>query len=563
MSNYLKNLKIRNKLLLSFAIIMILYISTIAVAIMGIGSITDSFGDFYNVSYQIVNESTSFRMNQYIISRNMMQIVYENDAKTKEDDFQEIQRSIENVEKNILNLENLYTDQETINEIAEMYERLISPRNKIIQLLENEKSDEAMVIYQTQYEPEAKQVRAYLREMEVTAKNEATAYYEDSDQSADIMLKILIILAIITIIFVSVIWYIISRSITKPLFELKNAAKELSNGNLHTEVFYTSKSELGSLAESMRETITTLRSYLNEIEHCMTMLGKGKLNYKTTMEFKGDFVMLKTSLDKISSLLSESMLKISNSAEQVSGGAQQISNGAQMLSQGASEQTGSIEELAANINEISDNVKNNANDTVAASNLADAVEQEILVNSKQMEAVTEAINEIRQTSMNITGIVKEIEDIAFQTNLLSLNAAVEAARAGDAGRGFSVVASEIRKLATKTTDASKITADLIQQSTKSVEEGSALIVSTEDSLKHIVDGARNVATKIERISQANIQQANFIVQIRQSIEQISDIVQGNSATSEESAAASEELAAQAQILRDLVNRFEIQERDEI
>lgn len=273
--------------------------------------------------------------------------------------------------------------------------------------------------------------------------------------------------------------------------------------------------------------------------------------------------MLKTSLDKISTLLSEAMLKISNSAEQVSGGAQQISNGAQMLSQGASEQTGSIEELAANINEISDNVKNNANDTVAASNLADAVEQEILDNSEQMKAVTEAINDIRQTSMNITGIVKEIEDIAFQTNLLSLNAAVEAARAGDAGRGFSVVASEIRKLATKTTDASKITADLIQQSTKSVEEGSALIVSTEESLKHIVDGARNVATKIERISQANIQQANFIVQIRQSIEQISDIVQGNSATSEESAAASEELAAQAQILRDLVNRFEIQERDEI
>lgn len=279
------------------------------------------------------------------------------------------------------------------------------------------------------------------------------------------------------------------------------------------------------------------------------------------MEFKGDFIALKRSLDQISVMLSESMMKISNSAEQVSGGAQQISNGAQMLSQGASEQTGSIEELAANINEISETVKRNADDTVTASDLADAVEQEIMDNSTQMEAVTMAIAQIRQTSKDITGIVKEIEDIAFQTNLLSLNAAVEAARAGDAGRGFSVVAEEIRKLATKTTDASKITAQLIQKSTKSVEEGSALIDASEQSLKHIVDGARDVASKIEQISQSNIQQANFIIQIRQSIEQISDIVQGNSATSEESAAASEELAAQAQILRELVSRFELLERD--
>ncbi|WP_416324910.1 methyl-accepting chemotaxis protein [[Eubacterium] hominis] len=563
MITYLKNLKIRNKLLLSFAIVLIFYICTVATAVVGVRNITESFGNFHNISYKIVNESTSFRLNQYIVGRDMLQIVYRRDVVNNEEDFAEMKRSINNVEQAIANLEELYTDTEKMAEMKAMYENLVGPRDKVVSLLENEKYDEAMTVYQNEYEPEARQARAFLRDMEATTKEEATTYYESSDRSADIMLKTLVILAIITIIFVSVVWYIISRSITKPLIELKNAAKELSDGNLHSEITYTSKSELGILADSMRETIATLRTYLNEIEHCMTMLGKGKLNYKTNMVFKGDFVMLKTSLDKISTLLSEAMLKISNSAEQVSGGAQQISNGAQMLSQGASEQTGSIEELAANINEISDNVKNNANDTVAASNLADAVEQEILDNSEQMKAVTEAINDIRQTSMNITGIVKEIEDIAFQTNLLSLNAAVEAARAGDAGRGFSVVASEIRKLATKTTDASKITADLIQQSTKSVEEGSALIVSTEESLKHIVDGARNVATKIERISQANIQQANFIVQIRQSIEQISDIVQGNSATSEESAAASEELAAQAQILRDLVNRFEIQERDEI
>lgn len=561
MMNLLKDLKIRNKLLLSFAIVMVLYICTVGVAITGVKNITSSFNDFYNVSYQIVSESTSFRLNQYIIGRNMLQIVYDKDINKSQDEFQEMENSIASVESAMTRLEELYTDKEKVEELKTMYEALVIPRNKLIKLLESEKYEEAMKLYQDEYDPESKETRAYLREMEAMTKDDATAYYTDSEESADIMLTILIVLALITILFISVVWFIISRSITKPLTELKNAAKELSNGNLRAEIKYTAKNEMGDLADSMRETISALRSYLNEIEHSMTMLGKGKLNYKTELEFKGDFTTMKKSLDRISQLLSESMLKISNSAEQVSGGAQQISNGAQMLSQGASEQTGSIEELAANINEISENVKSNADDTIAASSLADAVEQEILDNSKQMEDVTEAINQIRQTSTNITGIVKEIEDIAFQTNLLSLNAAVEAARAGDAGRGFSVVAAEIRKLATKTTDASKITAELIQQSTKSVEEGSNLINATEESLKHIVDGARNVAIKIERISQANVQQANFIVQIRQSIEQISDIVQGNSATSEESAAASEELAAQAQILRDLVNRFEIQERD--
>ena len=448
-----------------------------------------------------------------------------------------------------------------LSELKTRYEKLVTPREKVLNLLKTEKFDEAMKIYEKEYNPQAMETRTFLRQMETTTKEEADAYYQASEESSDTMLLVLIALAGITVLFSSAIWYLISKSITRPIQELKRSAEELAAGNLHTEISYTAENELGSLAESMRMTIQALREYMSEIEKSMMLIGKGKLNYQTEVEFKGDFIALKRSLDHISVMLSESMMKISNSAEQVSGGAQQISNGAQMLSQGASEQTGSIEELAANINEISETVKRNADDTVTASDLADAVEQEIMDNSTQMEAVTMAIAQIRQTSKDITGIVKEIEDIAFQTNLLSLNAAVEAARAGDAGRGFSVVAEEIRKLATKTTDASKITAQLIQKSTKSVEEGSALIDASEQSLKHIVDGARDVASKIEQISQSNIQQANFIIQIRQSIEQISDIVQGNSATSEESAAASEELAAQAQILRELVSRFELLERD--
>ncbi len=557
----LKNMKVTRKLLLSFAIVLILYIVSVGAALTGVRSITASFSGFYNNSYQIVKESMNFRMNQYMVARNILQIISDQDLALSAQTLSETEDSIQIVNASMQSLEKLYQDDEMMSELRTRYEKLVIPREKVMNLLKAEKFEEAKKVYEKEYNPQSVETRTFLRQMETVTKDEADAFYKASEESSNMVLILLSVLAVLTILFSSIIWYLLSKSITRPILELKHSAEELASGNLKADITYSAENELGSLANSMRTTIRTLHAYMQEIEKGMTQIGRGKLNYQTDMNFKGDFVAMKHSLDQISVMLSESMMKISNSAEQVSSGAQQISNGAQMLSQGASEQTGSIEELAANINEISETVKQNANDTVAASDLADSVEQKVLDNSLQMEAVTMAITQIRQTSMDITGIVKEIEDIAFQTNLLSLNAAVEAARAGDAGRGFSVVAEEIRKLATKTTDASKITAELIQKSTKSVEEGSALITASEESLKHIVDGAREVATRIERISQANIQQANFIIQIRQSIEQISDIVQGNSATSEESAAASEELAAQAQILRELVARFELLESD--
>lgn len=562
MKTRLNDMKITNKLLITFITIILLYVASAGYAMYGVTNITDNFQEFHDSSYEIVKQTMSFRLNQYIVSKNMLAITTDRNVTASSEEMSEITSCIDEIEECIKKLKELYEGTDTFDELSITYETLASYRDKTLTLIQNEKYDEALQVYTNEYAPNFKTARRYFKDLETQAKISAEKNYESSRLSSRNTMMVTFLFSFIILGFMMMIWYLLSRSIKQPLLHLKNAAMELSQGNLKTEIAYTSKNELGSLAESMRDTIVTLHAYIAEIEKSLTCIGKGKLNYHSDMQFKGDFIKLKETMDLISTMLSDSLLQISNSAEQVSGGAQQISNGAQMLSQGASEQAGSIEELAANINEISDNVKQNADDTIAASELAYHVEQEILANSTQMDHVTCAINQIKETSTNITGIVKEIEDIAFQTNLLALNAAVEAARAGDAGRGFSVVASEIRKLANKTTDASKTTAELIQKSTRSVEEGSAQIHASEQSLKHIVDGARDVAAKIERISQSNIQQANFIIQIRESIEQISDIVQGNSATSEESAAASEELAAQAQILKELVNRFELKERDE-
>ena len=259
----------------------------------------------------------------------------------------------------------------------------------------------------------------------------------------------------------------------------------------------------------------------------------------------------------ISRLLRNSLQQINSSAEQVSLGAEQVSNSSQALAQGASEQAGSIEELAVSINEIAQSVKDNADSAVDSSRQAALVGQKLEECDGQMETLMKSIHEVKNNSGQITGIVRQIEDIAFQTNILALNAAVEAARAGEAGRGFSVVAEEVRRLATKTTGASKLTAELIEKNSDAVSDGMKAVNVTAQTLKASVEGARQVSHKMDKISETSVQQADAITQIRKSVELISEIVQGNSATSEESAAASEELSAQAQLLKELVEKFEL------
>lgn len=262
-------------------------------------------------------------------------------------------------------------------------------------------------------------------------------------------------------------------------------------------------------------------------------------------------------MEKITGLLRDSLQQIGSSAELVSGGAEQVSNGAQALARGAAEQASSVEELAVSINEIADSVRDNADNAVQSSRLADNVGKSLTESDEQMQGLMEAVEHVKKNSREINKIVKEIEDIAFQTNILALNASVEAARAGEAGKGFSVVAGEIRRLASQTTAASKLTAELIEKNAKAVDTGMTAAASTAETMKESVDGARQVNSMVDKISGVCVQQADAIAQVRKSIELISEIVQGNSATSEESAAASEELSAQAQLLKELVEKFEL------
>ena len=273
--------------------------------------------------------------------------------------------------------------------------------------------------------------------------------------------------------------------------------------------------------------------------------------------YVGDFHKLRDSVEIITGRLSDTLRQINVSAAQVYSGADQVSAGAQALSQGATEQASSIEELAATIMSISEMINRNANDAENASRMTGEAGGKMMEANQKMEGLVDAMTEISDSSAETKNIIKTIEDIAFQTNILALNAAIEAARAGEAGKGFAVVADEVRNLAAKSAEAAQNTTNLIEGTVQAINNGSSLVGEVAGMMNQVAEAAGKVAVLNDKISEASKEAADSITQVTVGVEQISNVVQTNSATAEQSAAASEELSGQAQMLDSLVSEFKL------
>ncbi|MCC3864295.1 HAMP domain-containing protein [Terrisporobacter petrolearius] len=354
----------------------------------------------------------------------------------------------------------------------------------------------------------------------------------------------------------------VTKSLVAPIQNLMNVTEELAAGNLDAEINIESKDETGRLAESMKKLVLRLNEYIiyiDEISKSLDRFSTGDLNIDLKQNYEGDFAKIKNSLLQLSSIFKETIGKIVETSENVAVGSKEIANAAQVLAEGSLYQASTTEELTATVNDLSDRVSTNADNALNASKQVKTAGDLAIESNDQMKKMILAIEEINSKSTQISKIIKVIEDISFQTNILALNAAVEASRAGAAGKGFAVVADEVRNLATRSSDASKETTHLIEESVKAVQNGNLIAVKTEKMLENVLEEVSQSVKLIDEISLASVEQAAALKQTLEGIEQISTVVQTNAATAQESSAASNELSNQAQILKNVASGFKIQD----
>lgn len=444
-------------------------------------------------------------------------------------------------------VEQLDGDLTTITEVSE----------KLVGLLNESRSKQAIEVLDEELAPILKSVNDTMDQVSINLEIVAQNFVKNSNNASNNLVIVLSIIFVLSIIVALILATIVVKSLIKPIKEITEAANSISSGNLEYQVMYSSNDELGVATKTISNAIDTLKLYVGEIDRVLNEIAKGNLSVSMDMDFVGGFSQIKISVDKILTSFNDTLSKINESAEQVESGSNQVSGGAQALSQGTAEQASSIEELSATINEISEQVKLNADNANNASRITKDSVKEVENSNKQVEIMTEAMKDIEKSTNEIAKIIKAIDDIAFQTNILALNAAVEAARAGSAGKGFAVVADEVRNLASKSAEAAKSTAFLIENSIKSVGQGTKIADETKKSIKLMVEGIRESVKLVDEITVESNKQADSIMQITLGVEQISAVVHTNSATAEESAAASEELSSQASILKELVEQFEL------
>ena len=353
-----------------------------------------------------------------------------------------------------------------------------------------------------------------------------------------------------------------SRNISQPIQICARRLEQLSQGDLTTPAPQLQRDdEIGILATATTSIVSTLTGLIRDIDRILGEMAKG--NFRVTSQnhelYRGDMSQILTSLRNIKYNLNDTLRQMDTAAAQVSAGADQVSSGAQALAQGATEQASAVQELSATVADINTGVQNNTAAAQTAKEKANAAGTQVTLSNEKMHELRDAMATILEGHQEIGQIITTIENIAFQTNILALNAAVEAARAGNAGKGFAVVADEVRNLASKSDQAAKHTKELIEHSTVSVEEGSRLseeVTATLDESKELTSVA---VTYIEQVVENAVNEAHAIAQITEGIDQIASVVQTNSATAQESAAASEELSGQAQLLKELSDRFQLQE----
>lgn len=374
------------------------------------------------------------------------------------------------------------------------------------------------------------------------------------------LISLVVLLALGVVAFMASIDAVkyIKRRITEPIRIIERDAKRLQAGELNFSIKVDTDNEVGLLAESLTDSIAELSKYVNETGRVLEAYAEGDFTVESEIEFRGEFVRMREFLSRMQEALKRTFSNIDQNTDVVLSASEQVSGGAQNLAEGVEQQANVVTEISNKANELLVSVNEDAESSITASRLVGVFREKMAENTEQTHILDDAMEEIRERSHEISKVVKTIEDIASQTNMLSLNASIEAARAGEAGKGFAVVADQIRDLAAKSAQASQDTTGLIAESIRAVDNGSEIARKMAEAIEGMNADAVAVIESVQSISERTQFQAAALNELLEGIRSINENLFSSSATSEESAAASEELEGLANDLSALIKQFRFQ-----
>lgn len=558
MKEKLERMQLKNRLQYGYGVVIAMMLASGVLSLIVMGLLLSNMLRYVNNVQRADTAVKVCRVNVNYAARSIREMALNNDASTYNEYEQIVQEKLNELGSELEVLEETGIIEDNLyNQYSQALTEWGEIGYEIIEHIKDGDREEAIDDILNQCTPALNKAVTIGRQIDEVTSEQSSQAVSFTMIMAVVGFAVVILFIILAILMARKISNVIVGSILKPLRSIEDVAEELTKGNLHTSLDYRSDDEVGRLADSMRQSVEILGSYVDDIDRAMKQFSEGDFTVEPQVEWRGDFVGILDSFLAFEKSMSETVKGIQSASNEVSSGAEQVATSADELAKGASEQAAVVDELAATITTVAEQVAVNAESAQTISGRVDELGTAILESNGKMHDMVASMKEINDASMEIGKIIATINEIASQTNLLALNASIEAARAGEAGRGFAVVADQVTVLADQSAQAAKESTALIETSMKAVEKGTVIAGKTADQLESVADNSKSITKEVGDIATTLKTQTTAILQINEGIDHISDVVSMNSAASEQCAAASQQMSSEADSLKTLIRRLRV------